>query len=495
MRRGSARINLSIRALVARHRLVLALGGLLVVGFVAVNATNYCLSSRAVRRTLVENELPLTSDNLYSEIQASLIRPIRISSLMAHDTFLHDWMVDGEKSPERVVEYLSEIHRQYDVSSTFVVSKRTRRYYHFDGVLKKVSRSSGKDDWFFSMESHDGAYRVDVDRDEAHRGQLTIFVNHKIRHDGEYLGVTGIGLDALKIGRLVDEYRNRYDRNIYFINSEGMVTENRRDNFISRESIRRMPGLASAADEILSGKRGSLTYERNGADVFLRYRYIPELDWYLMVEQTEHAALAPVRRSLYINLAISGAITVIILGLSAYTIQFFHRRLERSARVDELTGLLNRQFFDVLCDQAIRRANRYGGPVSLVLLDVDGFKELNDGHGHLAGDRILRHVADAVRAACRNADPAGRWGGDELIVLLEGCDRESARDVAENIRREAAERSANDPTRARVTVSAGVASRVDGDSAHDLVERADKALYAAKNRGKNRVAPDAEGDA
>lgn len=473
------------------HRLLMALAAILLIGFLAVNFLNFQVSRKAVREALVEHELPLTSDNIYSEIQASLLRPIYISSLMAHDTFLKDWMVAGEHNPSKVTRYLHEIQRRYDVFSTFVVSALTRRYYHFNGILKEVSPASAKDQWFFTMENHDQGYRVDLDTNEAASNQLTIFVNHKIHDDtGRFIGVTGLGLDVTAVAELIEHYRSRYGREIFFVDRRGVVKSHRDDRFVGRVNIREKTGLGSVADEILSGEDGSTSYTGEDGQVFVRYRFIPELDWYLVVESPEKATLAPLRRSLYTNLLIGSLITLLVLVISGYTVHRFQARLERLATIDPLSGLFNRHFFEALFENAVNTARRYDHKLALILFDIDLFKAINDEYGHLVGDAVIKQVATILKTGRRETDIASRWGGDEFAMLLTDCDSASAERIAEDLRRRVPEEVHVPHHNLVVTISLGVASWRRGEDLQDLTARADVSLYAAKEQGRNCVASD-----
>ncbi|MGD2081322.1 MAG: diguanylate cyclase [Chromatiales bacterium] len=476
--------------LTTRDKLLASLGLILVAGFLGVNFANLQVSSDSVRETLIKNELPLTSNNIYSEIQASLLRPIYISSLMANDTFLKDWMLSGEGDPAPVTKYLKEIQRKYDVFSTFVVSDLTKNYYHFAGILKQVSPEAEKDRWFFTMKDHPGNYRVDIDRNEAANWRLTIFVNHKIYdYDGKFMGVTGLGLDAVAVSELIQHYKERYDRDIYFVDREGMIKSHENDRFIDRMSIRDQPGIAVVADQVLSGERGSLTYSRNGDKVYLRFRYIPELDWYLLVEQPEQEALAELRGAFYLNLGISMAITLLVLVISGYTVNRFQRRLEQMARTDKLTGLFNREFFEALFEQAVNATTRHEEPLSLVLFDIDEFKDVNDRYGHLVGDRVIRDLALVARTKLRKTDVISRWGGDEFIILLSDCNRRDAWRIGDQLRRDIRERVRVPGTERPVTISVGVATYRKHEDMERLLERADAQLYRAKQGGRDRVEP------
>jgi diguanylate cyclase (GGDEF)-like protein len=170
-------------------------------------------------------------------------------------------------------------------------------------------------------------------------------------------------------------------------------------------------------------------------------------------------------------------------------------QLSQLASTDELTGLSNRRRFSEALRMEMARVRRLAQPLSLVMLDVDHLKRINDSHGHPAGDAAIRHVADALRRGRRETDISARLGGEEFAILMPGSEREGAMRAAERIRRELAESSI--PIVGTVTVSAGVVSAPDEASDEEaLLRLADERLYAAKAGGRNRVcglgvAPDA----
>jgi two-component system cell cycle response regulator len=166
-----------------------------------------------------------------------------------------------------------------------------------------------------------------------------------------------------------------------------------------------------------------------------------------------------------------------------------YEQAERLATTDGLTGLVNRRTFNAQLERRLREAQRYGRPLSLVLLDIDHFKKVNDGHGHPAGDAVLRGVARIAQSQARDADIVARYGGEEMALVLPETDARGALAIAERIR--LAVEKAQHPTEAgplRVTLSAGVATWPGGgELPEDLVASADKALYRAKQSGRNRV--------
>lgn len=170
-----------------------------------------------------------------------------------------------------------------------------------------------------------------------------------------------------------------------------------------------------------------------------------------------------------------------------------HRIVEQQALVDELTGIANRRQCEDTLPAEIARAERFGTPLTLVIADLDDFKGINDRHGHAVGDDVLREFASVLRATVRETDLAGRWGGEEFLLLLPGADAVGGAQLADRIRSAFAERTflGRDGEVARVTCSFGVAQLQPADDGRELFAAADRALYRAKRTGKNRVELDA----
>lgn len=158
---------------------------------------------------------------------------------------------------------------------------------------------------------------------------------------------------------------------------------------------------------------------------------------------------------------------------------------EMLAARDQLTGLWNRRNFDQRLESTIARAARHGDVFSLLMIDIDHFKNINDYYGHSIGDEVLRRFGEVLTARLRQYDVAARWGGEEFVVLADGASLDNARMLAEKIRESVATTSFSPVP--RVTVSVGIADYQEGETGDDLLRRADKALYGAKRNGRNRV--------
>jgi diguanylate cyclase (GGDEF)-like protein len=167
--------------------------------------------------------------------------------------------------------------------------------------------------------------------------------------------------------------------------------------------------------------------------------------------------------------------------------------LEESATLDSLTSLWNRRVFSERLAEEVARHSRYGAPVSLLMLDLDGFKDVNDQHGHVSGDKVLSAVADVLRTSLRTTDLPSRYGGDEFAIILPGVAKTDAFAVGEKLRLAIAEMQVMLPRNGgavavpvRASIGVAAALRGQGDPVQ-LVEAADGALYQAKHSGKDQV--------
>lgn len=164
-------------------------------------------------------------------------------------------------------------------------------------------------------------------------------------------------------------------------------------------------------------------------------------------------------------------------------------KLERLANLDSLTGLYNRRVILHRLNERIKYVRRYGEELSLIMLDIDHFKKVNDQYGHLIGDGVLEEIAVLVQRNIRGTDVVGRYGGEEFIIILLKTGLSSAVDVAERVRKaiEAVEMKDSEGNVFSVTVSGGVSSYKRAEDERSLISRADDALYRAKENGRNRV--------
>lgn len=473
-----------------KTRAIIIFGFMLLAAFLVISWTSYEVAKESLEEEIEENTLPLTSDNVYSEIQQDLLKPIFISSLMAHDTFLRDWVLKDESDPQAMFRYLKEIDRRFDTLFSFFISDKTKRYYDPQRILKTVSEASPDDQWYFQYKtlSDTMPYAIDLRVDPEDRTHLDIFINHKVMdYEDNFIGITGVGIPVERVKHLIEKYEQRYNRTIYFIDKEGNITLHG-ETYSRPLHIQQQAGLNRIATTILTTPGGAYEYQSNGEHIFLNTRLIPEFGWYLMVEQTSHPSEKRLFATLLKNLGISTFISILFLLLLWLTIGGYQRRLEQMATTDKLTGLMNRQAFDYLFRRLGAKNASQHKSLSILLIDIDHFKRINDQYGHNVGDFVLQGVSTLLSGNTRASDQSCRWGGEEFVILLDDCDINTALQRAEALRHsiEIAPIPYHEGT-IQVTVSCGVAEYRAGETLSMLINRADIALYQAKQQGRNRV--------
>lgn len=479
----------SIKTLVSnKWRSLLILASILLSGFVATSAISYFAAYNALSEQVSNKSLPLTRDNIYSEIQKDLLRPVLISSLMAENTFVRNWVIDGELDPQKIIQYLSTVQSHTGAVTSFFVSDQTRHYYHPNGILKTVSPEDQQDNWYFRFTAGGEPYEINIDTDTANLNKVTIFVNYKMfDYDNRLLGAIGLGLDIKQVQAIFENYQNHYQRRVYLVDKDGRLRIHGTD-YQDTRPITQQPGLMEIARYILTQESGSFYFTRDGQETFLNSRYVPEFKWYLLVEEDIARENAILKASISINAFFYFVITAIVLLLTYVTLSRYQRRMEHIATTDTLTGLPNRRLFETHVNKLLRLAERSLNPVSMIVIDIDHFKKINDLHGHLTGDQALSQIADTLQKTIRNSDSICRWGGDEFIVVLPVCDLNQAADIAEKIRAEVQliNLLRGNPD-FKLSVSLGLAQYKPGDTLLSLLKRADSALYRAKHQGRNQV--------
>ena len=474
--------------LTRKLRFFALLAVLLTMGFLFTSFVSYFTAHDSISNQIEKSTLPLTSDNIYSEIQRDLLRPIFISSMMAKDTFVRDWVLNGEKDTTAIVKYLKEIQTHYGTVTSFFVSEKTRQYYHSTGLLKPVNQIDKQDTWYFRVQKMQQDYEINVDTDTANRTSLTVFINHRVYdYSGNYIGAIGVGLAVDAVKALIENYKNRYGRQVYFINKNGEVML-RGISKIEINNIHELQGLSEFTNDILTTDSSSIEYKHNGKTHYLNSRFVPEFGWYLIVAQQEDEAEQRIQNTLLLNLGVSFIVSLIIIILVNLIIVSYQKKLETMATTDKLTGCSNRQVFDVLFKQARSQSKRRKTPLSVVIFDIDYFKQINDSYGHPTGDVVLKKIIQTIKLSIRDSDIIFRWGGDEFLIILPESDLQKTVDIAEKIRETIENLDIHFAGKTiSVTISVGIASMTDTGTQEMIIDNADKALYIAKENGRNRV--------
>jgi len=462
------------------------------LGFLLTSYSSYFFAKSEIIYHITHQDLPLASDNIFSEVQRDLLRPKLISSVMSNDTFIQDWLLSGEEDLSLIKRYLKRIKDEYGAFTTFLVSEKTRNYYHSEGILKKVSAVTNRDNWYFRVRNMPRQSELNLDPDLANQDAWTVFINYKVLDDdGNFLGATGIGLRLERLQEILNSYRDKYHNEVFFIDSVGEILITGSTTTDIKGNIRDLEGISDVASNVLltvhqtvGPKTVTHNFEMKGRPFILNTRYIEELDLVLAVLGDVNHKSHSVKKAPWMNFALWLVLTACLMGILLWLIDKHQSTLNQLAWHDALTKLMNRQAFDKEYSQIESALKSNKQHLSLLMIDIDNFKKINDKHGHLSGDKVLIEVASILNDHLRKGDILARWGGEEFCFLLPDTEIEAARKVAERIRKTIELESILGE---RVTVSIGVAERDEEQSQSEHISEADKNLYQAKNSGKNKV--------
>jgi len=471
-----------------KTKVVTTIAGLLLGVSIVGSIINYHKNVRDTQTQLLNTSLPLSVDNIYTEVQQRMVEPLLVSSLMSHDTFLRDWIMGGETNIDGIVRYLTEIQQKYNVFTTFLVSDKTRRYYHPKGLIDTVNKENAADAWYFRFKEQRELYEINLDYNANLGDSLIMFINYKVmNYKKELLGITGVGVKIMNIEEMLGSFKSKYKYDVYFVGQNGELTIFSKD-LNKRGNIANIEGLKDIKEAVFKSGQNQFEYKDKDNEYLLNTKYIDKLKLYLFVEINKKEYMGELKRTFYINLTISLLVTLLVTLIIIHAINIYQKQLVEMANEDSLTGLANRRKLNELFEKYFKLYRNGINKLTLVLIDIDDFKKVNDDFGHLVGDRVLVRIAEILRVELRNSDMITRWGGEEFAVLLMEVALENATKISQKICDTIREdKVLNELLGRQLTVSIGVGELSSSESQDGLVHKVDNALYEAKRTGKNQV--------
>jgi len=473
------------------YRIVFIITTLVFTLSASLTVINYSTSMETTREQLKNSALPLTIDNIYTEIQKNIIEPNLIASMMAHDTFLIDWLSHEEDDVQQIVRYLETIQNKYQMFTAFLVSEKSKSYYTAKGMLDTIDKNTANNQWYFDFQKAPELNEINIDYNSHMGSELIMFINHKILDsDYQMIGATGIGLKTSYINDMLKIFRQRYQFSVYFVDEKGKVVI-AEQNINKLQKLSDIPELATQLPNIIGKGSQVFDYTQAGEAYLLNRKYIEELDLYLIVEANVNNFTKLAKETLYLNILISAVITLLISSIIVLYVKKIHLKLDRLASIDELTKLPNRRSLHEKLTTFLLFKERNNNPLSVVFIDVDNFKNINDTKGHHVGDKILKSLAETLNKNIRKSDFVARWGGEEFVILLINTDINQGQIIAEQLRSKVANSSdLLNINQQQVTISLGITEVTGEDTMDTVLKRADDALYKAKSKGKNCLVSD-----
>lgn len=473
----------------SKYKIVVLISLLLMTLSISITFINYFVSLNNTEKHLKSQSLPLSLDNIYTEIQKHIIEPYLVSSMMANDTFVQDWIVNDEDNNHKIKEYLDAVKNKYGMFTTFLVSEKTGNYYTQDGLVEKIDKENPNNSWYFKFKHIQENHEINLDFNQNLANSLIMFINYKIFDNKySYLGTTGVALKISYINDMLKMFRQKYHFKVFFLDEKGEIVLSEKD-YISEKNIDEIESLKKYKNEIISKEALSLEYEDSNKNKYiLNTKYIPELNLYLLVEAKIDDFISDVKDIFYLNLFFSLFITLIVIIIIIYVIRKYNKKLEYLADNDLLTNINNRRIFDKKLVEAILVHQRHNQNMNLVFLDIDNFKNINDKFGHASGDKVIIRIANILKNNIRQTDLLARWGGEEFVIAYINTSFEDALTVTEKLKNLIEnDYILKDLSKSIITASFGLTTLKKDDKKDDLINRADIAMYKSKDNGKNRI--------
>lgn len=460
-------------------------------GFLSTALYNFNTYSKIIDDD-IKNISMLTSTNIYSEINNELTKPIFVSLTMANDSFLINWLsheervYSDEKYLQKLQDYLLGIKEKYQYDSVFFISQKTKYYYHYEGILKTISKEDFHDNWYYTFISSNQSYALDVDNDEAKNNELTVFVNCRVvDSSGSLLGVVGVGVKISQLQTMLKNFEDEYGLEAYLIDPRGIVQVHTDINKIEKVNIFEQKIMADLRDKITSNKDTLVTslFKQDNIKGYVISRYVNEMGWFLVVKKDTSILVKSFHQQVFHDSLIMAFILILLIMLSTFCISRYKKHITKLVKTDELTKLPNRRAYNEELYFALNHFTNNQKVFQVFVFDIDFFKAINDNYGHHYGDLVISDVANMAAETVGKKGMVARWGGDEFSGILYGTMEEALKIVDELVQNA---RALENNLASRITISIGLTQINESDGIDSVLIRADSGLYEAKAAGRNQ---------
>ena len=423
---------------------------------------------------------------LYSLITNEIIRPLTIAQFMANDDFLLNYTQQDEIDKKVLFSYIKKLSKQFQLLSFVAIESQDLM---IDANNKQTHLLSKEAEWFHRLKTEDKYQFADIgNADDPH----LYFDVKLINKDNEFIGFAGVAVDLDKFAQLFSQFNQRFGFELFFVDENNNITlssnslmktesHHRKNEIVNINSLPWYPSYlqqTNTAKNLVSGDYN---------EFIISQLPLKDLNWRIFIVAPEAS-----QQSEYWQLFISKLVIFILVAFALYylfsiVINYFKFNLVKDSETDYLTQLPNRSFIHWKYSQLSEQYEN----ICVVIADIDNFKVINDTYGHLVGDDVLKTIAKKFIENLRSIDLAGRWGGEEFIMLLPDTTAEQAQEIIDRIRvniQNIEFESSSTSQRFNITVSFGLSdSSLSGISLKDIIYKADKALYQAKENGRNQV--------
>ena len=386
-------------------------------------ASSVIISTITIQNVLSEefqSDTRIVCNYVKDGIETKLLEPISVSKAMARDLMQRDAFLKGDKKnipqdEEEIRDYLKSIKKGFGYSIVFAVSDFTKAYYTYNGVDKFMDENDKGDDWYWNFKHSGKGYQLSIDDDDTGEEDQIIYINEKVAMDsGTFLGVCGIGVSMNDMMAFLQDYEEQFDIRIELVDEYGLVQVS--------TSADRVHAATVSRESLPPKNEGEIFYE-NGGKVSTMITYMPDLDWYVIVVDRNPVKVNVTQLLMPVVVVFVIGIIIMILMIRFLVSRENQLYLDIKANreqsiTDAMTGVLNRRAYEERM-VAVRDVNRDDDQI-VVVMDVNGLKNVNDNIGHDAGDELITGVAKCMKLAFSHLGKIYRTGGDEFVIFING---------------------------------------------------------------------------
>lgn len=428
---------------------------------------------------------------IFGLIESELVEPLHIATTLDKVGVYSEYFNQQTPDEEVLVAQLKDYSERFDLEF-YVAHEKSRKQFNSDGRVFDLIE--GKVVWYFALkEVNDFPVQAVLGK----REDVHLYIDvRQYDSQGEFIGFIGIGKSLNDFIVSFEQFKSEYGHEFVFVNRRDEIVlssdldllpispEGPRDT-IGTKSISELSWYKNFAEATKDQVEPSAVVPSSKGDLLISQLRIESLNWsiYLITPLSERQQEVSKSFALYIGLGL--LFLFLMYKLMHKAVDFYADKLSRKFNYDPLTSLANRRYADLF----FARHRKLHRATAVIMIDLDHFKQVNDNYGHNTGDLVLQSVADLLVKTVRAKDLVVRWGGEEFVIILPNIEMEAAREIGEQCRKHIEENKVSVANSfINTTASIGISySRNLGDNLTLMVEWADRAMYQAKQEGKNKV--------
>ncbi len=464
-----------------RNRLIFILVASIFVIFAAFSTFGYQDYALLIEGLSIENA-ELSAENILIGLEHELTKPVYVSRLISNTIALNE-LSSTDILCEDISACLKDVQDEYGYSTAFFINTNTNNLYKSDGFNSTIDTALSENDWINEFINNNSVYELHLARRPNLEKEVMLYVSYAVKDENRLIGIAGVGISLNNIREILADYSEDFEGSAYLVNTNGTIQINSGPHPSTPVSYQ---FLKNQEKEIYNEFEEDNIFisEVDGNDVIFSFYYIEEIDVYLVMNQDydilDFLLVYQKIRTIVVFVIAFLLLAILIIKITSH----FHKKNIKLVNTDYLTEIFNRNAFDESLKEAVSFVKEKDSEITLAIIDVDDFKRINDVHGHIEGDKILKSTANHFNTFIRDKDIVARWGGDEFAVIFR-CDLEHTKRILSRIKESVQENSIL--SKYGVTFSIGITQCNKDDDIKSLLKRADEALYSAKDQGKDRI--------